>query len=101
MPGGIFGGILAAAALLAGFAVGFVGKLTSALFSVLGKTKLFQKIGGVFSSVGKFFTDIVLRLKNSPIFKGAFSAIEKIGELVNKFKSSKIFTLLGKIFSIF
>ena len=101
MPGGIFSGILSAAALLSGFAVGFVGKLTSALFSVLGKTKLFQKIGGVFSSVGKFFTDIVLRLKNSPLFKGTFGAIEKIGELVNKFKSSKVFTLLGKIFSIF
>jgi hypothetical protein len=101
MPGGIFAGILSAAALLAGFAVGFVGKLTSALFSVLGKTKLFQKIGGVFSTVGKFFTDVVMRLKNSPIFKGTFVAIEKIGELVNKFKSSKIFTLLGKVFSIF
>lgn len=101
MPGGIFSGILSAAALLAGFAIGFVGKLTSTLFSVLGKTKLFQKIGGVFSAIGQFFTNIVTRLKASPLLKGVFTGIEKIGELVNKFKSSKLFTLFGKVFSIF
>jgi hypothetical protein len=101
MPGGIFSGILSAAALLAGFAVGFVGKLTSALFNVLGKTKLFQKISSVFSAISQFFTNIVTRLKASPLFKGVFTGIEKIAELINKFKSSKLFTLLGKVFSIF
>ena len=94
MPGGIFSGILSAATLLAGFAIGFVGKLTSALFSVLGKTKLFQKIGGVFSAISQFFTNIVTRIKASPLLKGVFTGIEKIAELVNKFKYSKLFISL-------
>lgn len=101
MPGGIFSGILSAAALLAGFATGFVAQLTSSLFSVIGKTKLFQKIGGIFSTIGQFFTNIVTRLKASPLLKGVFTSIEKITELVNRFKSGKLFTLLGKVFSIF
>ena len=101
MPGGIFSGILSAAALLAGFATGFITQLTSTLFSVLGETKLFKKIGGIFSTIGQFFTGIITRLKASPLFKGVFTGIEKIAELVDKFKSSKLFTLFGKVFSIF
>jgi len=101
MPGGIFSGILSAAALLAGVATGFITQLTSTLFSVLGETKLFKKIGGIFSTIGQFFTGIITRLKASPLFKGVFTGIEKIAELVDKFKSSKLFTLFGKVFSIF
>jgi len=41
MPGGIFSGILSAAALLAGVATGFITQLTSTIFSVLRETKLF------------------------------------------------------------
>ena len=101
MPGGIFSGILSAAALLAGFATGFITQLASSMFGVLKKTKLFQKIGGIFSTISQFFTGIITRLKASPLFKGVFTGIEKIAELVNKFKSSKLFVLLGKVFSIF
>lgn len=101
MPGGIFGLLAGTAALLTGFVTGFISQLTSPIFAALKNTKLFQKISGVFSTVGKFFTSIVTRLKASPLFKGIFTGIEKIAELVNKFKSSKLFTLLGKVFSIF
>jgi hypothetical protein len=101
MPGGIFGGLLSVAALMGGFVTGFISQLTSPIFAALKNTKLFQKISSIFSTVSKFFTGIVLSLKNSPLFKGTFTVIEKIGGLLNKFKSSKIFTLLGKIFSIF
>ena len=100
-PGGIFGFLGGAVGLLSGMVAGFIKQMFSPFFAVLKNSKLYTKVSGFFLTIGKFFDNIVLSLKNSKIFKGVSFGLEKITALVNGIKSSKLFNLLGKIFSIF
>lgn len=100
-PGGIFGFLGGVAGLLSGMVAGFVKQLFAPFYSVLKTSKLYTKVSGLFLTIGKFFDDVVLRLKSSKIFNGISFGLEKIGALINGIKSSKLFGLLGKIFSIF